>query len=219
MNSIIPFFNINNFTLPAQLTPIRDRLGPRGSTVLALISLLMTLALVVVIKQPQFLSSLLGRVKRPIPPPATENLPLSNHKPVEFDLSPLEKTLDVRIERDFRGTPFPGLNMLGICRQDGCKNKDQLVLVPKGLIPHKPLYICKECLETCCPACQRNMDDQDVNDILITETFFLIKAFTSRGEVMGNYGIHKGKLIRINVQKLKYLHLTLTPLEVTLSKL
>ena len=232
MNSISPVIHQNNFTFPT--------LSTRGNVALAFITLLMTAVLLMVINKPQLFASLFGRAQRLRPQPNEEQPQqeaqpqlspydlgiLSNDPPDEFNLKVLHEKLDIRTMDGVVGIPQPGLNMLGICRTKGCANEGKLALVPTGFKPNRRLYgslgyfeISITCSHSSCSLCKQIMDDDDVNDLVITSAHFRINSKFEGHNFDGAYSVPQNQTLRMHVRQFSYLHIEIQPLNFINTKL
>lgn len=165
-------------------------------------------------------SSLIGRVNPGVNQPgpilrvhlAAEEVFQENDPRKDLTIDDIKKILTIKDTGEFQGNPSPGLNMLGVCREN-CQNKDKLAIIPKGFkSSNSPYFIDRECCETYCTSCRKEMDYDDVNDIVITSAKVKINAMTDKGKIEGYIVIGRGEFLRIYLCDLKYIHVTPEPL-------
>ncbi|NGX26447.1 MAG: E3 ubiquitin-protein ligase LubX [Chlamydiae bacterium] len=90
----------------------------------------------------------------------------------------------------------PGMNLAGICRNEGCENYDNRVVTQRGF---GEFDIGKEATQFHCPSCEQMVDLNDVNEVVLEDCAFQSKLIDSQGYcVERNRKIEGKEIIKID---------------------
>lgn len=124
-------------------------------------------------------------------------------------LEPIFENLQViHVDEKTFAKAAPGLNMLGTCKTENCKDSDKLTVIPKGCGEGKKFSIRSECAHTNCPSCDNQIRYAEINHIILKNSTFALEAMNLEGKhIKGVFQVTKGEYLGIDIRKLKFMEI------------